>query len=206
MRKIAKLERELDQNTHSSFHPSEYKPRRSNTISEQADSPDNADESHILQREHTRMPVATPIDGLQDSDLFLPCHYFTYIGGTSTGGWVEMIRLINLTLTDPSMNSLISIMLSRLRMTVEDCIKEYKDLGGKIFGHPRLLPNKGIVWHKFNSDKLHAVIEDVVQRNHTKIINQIRHMYPSDEDLCKTWVYSVIGAPLLTFVQCCCCL
>jgi hypothetical protein len=190
MKKIAKLERDLDSNTHSSFHPSEYKPRRSNTISEQVDRPDDADESSIvLQREHSRMPVATPIDGLEDSDLFLPCHYFTYIGGTSTGGWVQMNTLNNLTLTDPSTNSLISIMLSRLRMSVADCITEYKDLGGKVFGHPRPLPNKGIVWHKFSSDKLHAVIEDVVQRNHTKT-NQFRHMYPSDKDLCRTWVLS----------------
>lgn len=30
--------------------------------------------------------VATPVNGLPNSALFLPCHYFTYVAGTSTGG------------------------------------------------------------------------------------------------------------------------
>jgi hypothetical protein len=169
MKKIGKLERELDPNTKSSFHPSEYKPRRSITSNGQAGVPGVSNGTRPeLQRDHSSRPVATPIDGLAGSDLFLPCHYFTYIGGTSTGG-------------------LISIMLSRLRMSVEDCIKEYKDLGSKVFGHPRPFPNKGVVWHKFDSKKLHAVIEEVVQQHHTKT-NQIRHTYPSHEDFCQTVV------------------
>lgn len=46
---------------------------------------------------------------------YLPCHYFDYVSGTSTGG-------------------LIAIMLGRLRMTVDEAIEEYKGLSAKVFG------------------------------------------------------------------------
>ena len=46
---------------------------------------------------------------------YLPCHYFDYVSGTSTGG-------------------LIAIMLGRLRRSVDEAIKEYKDLGATVFG------------------------------------------------------------------------
>ena len=37
--------------------------------------------------------------------------------------------------------SLIAIMLGRLRMTVDDCIQEYEQLAGDIFGHANFSPN-----------------------------------------------------------------
>ena len=52
-----------------------------------------------------------------DDTEYLPCHYFDYIGGTSTGG-------------------LIAIMLGRLRMSVEQTIKVYTDLSETIFRNP----------------------------------------------------------------------
>ena len=51
------------------------------------------------------------------SHQFLPCHYFDYIAGTSTGG-------------------LVAIMLGRFRMTVDDVIKEYEELAAKVFERP----------------------------------------------------------------------
>ena len=45
----------------------------------------------------------------------LPHHYFDSVSGASTGG-------------------LIAIMLGRLRRSVDEAIKEYKDLGATIFG------------------------------------------------------------------------
>ncbi|KAL8370125.1 hypothetical protein RB595_000483 [Gaeumannomyces hyphopodioides] len=82
---------------------------------------------------------------------FLPCHYFDYIGGTSTG-------------------ALITIMLARLRMPVDDCIEEYKTLGGKIFGNPRTFHQVG--WqalvknrkNKFATTPLEEAIQDVIRR------------------------------------------
>ncbi|KAF5250911.1 hypothetical protein FANTH_3965 [Fusarium anthophilum] len=51
-------------------------------------------------------------------DRYLPCHYFDYIAGTSTGG-------------------LSSIMLGRLRMSVDQALDTYKSFGNAVFGKPR---------------------------------------------------------------------
>ncbi|KAI0379889.1 FabD/lysophospholipase-like protein [Hypomontagnella monticulosa] len=78
---------------------------------------------------------------------FLPCHYFDYIAGTSTGG-------------------LIAIMLGRFRMTVDDCIHEYKSLSGKVFGKSRPLHalNSPFPFCKYNTKKFEEVIKDVIVR------------------------------------------
>ncbi|EWZ52500.1 acyl transferase/acyl hydrolase/lysophospholipase [Fusarium oxysporum Fo47] len=52
-------------------------------------------------------------------DGFLPCHYFDYMAGTSTGG-------------------LNSIMLGRVRMTVDRAIDNFIDFGNSVFGHLQL--------------------------------------------------------------------
>ncbi|KAH7269050.1 acyl transferase/acyl hydrolase/lysophospholipase [Fusarium redolens] len=52
-------------------------------------------------------------------DEFLPCHYFDYMAGTSTGG-------------------LNSIMLGRLRMSVDQAIDNFIDFGNAVFGQPRV--------------------------------------------------------------------
>ncbi|MCJ1273979.1 hypothetical protein MMC21_001772 [Puttea exsequens] len=54
---------------------------------------------------------------LKPSTQYLPCHYFDYIGGTSTGG-------------------LIAIMLGRLRMSVDEAIREYTQLSANVFQKP----------------------------------------------------------------------
>lgn len=55
-------------------------------------------------------------------------------------------------------------MLSRLRMSVDECLQEYETLGGKIFGHPRPLSNKGLLWHKFDHKKLEKAIKEVTAK------------------------------------------
>ncbi|GKT52042.1 calcium-independent phospholipase A2-gamma [Colletotrichum spaethianum] len=47
-----------------------------------------------------------------------PCECFDFIGGTSTGGY---------------RHSIIAIMLGRLRMTVNECIREYREVAQKAF-------------------------------------------------------------------------
>ena len=111
--------------------------------------------------------VATDIEELPNSSLFLPCHYFDYAVGTSTGG-------------------LISIMLSRLRMTVDDCINEYITLGQKVFGNPRPLAFGAVMWHKFNHRDLEDVIKDVTRRHSEK--SELDALFPSHEDFCRTIV------------------
>ncbi len=59
---------------------------------------------------------STPLAGGTGSVLgYLPCHYFDYVSGASTGG-------------------LIAILLGRLRMSVDEAIEEYKKLSAKVFG------------------------------------------------------------------------
>jgi len=54
-------------------------------------------------------------------------------------------------------------MLSRLRMTVDDCIFEYENLAGRVFGHPRLFhqTNLPTFWPnrpKYDAKAFQAVI------------------------------------------------
>jgi hypothetical protein len=74
-------------------------------------------------------------------------------------------------------------MLSRFRMTVDDCLAEYKTLGEKIFGHPRPFAKGAIIWHKFNYRVLEEVIKDVTSRHSEKV--EYNTDYPLDEDLCR---------------------
>ncbi|KAF1983568.1 FabD/lysophospholipase-like protein [Aulographum hederae CBS 113979] len=53
-----------------------------------------------------------------DEDDLLPCHYFDFMYGTSTGG-------------------LIATMLGRLRMTVPHCLAVYRTVGDDLFGKKR---------------------------------------------------------------------
>ncbi|KAL9013546.1 MAG: hypothetical protein Q9173_001758 [Seirophora scorigena] len=169
MNKIGDEEKRLDVldgqpgKTESSFAPGLYKPVLSELRRTTSDSSLTDDDP----------PTATntsisDIKGLPNSSLFLPCHYFDYAVGTSTGG-------------------LISIMLSRLRMTVDDCIAEYKSFGQKIFGRPRPGAYGGILWHKFDCKALEAVIQDVTAR-HSENSEEFELDFPSDQDLCRTLV------------------
>ena len=81
---------------------------------------------------------------------------------------------------------LIAIMLSRLRMTVDDCIREYKALGDKIFGHPRPIPTGGTMWHKFDCKIFERVIRDVTARYSER--SQFESHYSMDrmdQDMCQ---------------------
>ena len=90
-----------------------------------------------------------------ESSQFLPCHYFDYMAGTSTGG-------------------LIAIMLGRLRMNIDDCIEEYETLGKRVFAKSRLFHVKSIppFWfprEKYNYRTLEEVIQDMIDRRVPKI-------------------------------------
>jgi hypothetical protein len=71
-------------------------------------------------------------------DELLPCHYFDFMYGTSTGG-------------------LISVMLARLRMTVPQCLEIYRQVGDDLFGHRRNMLPLATKYH-------HKPLEKAVQR------------------------------------------
>jgi len=76
-------------------------------------------------------------------------------------------------------------MLSRLRMTVDDCLQEYEALGGKIFGHPRPFSIKGVLWHKFNHRRLKKAVKQVTSRHFGQSGEHAIHfaMDRTDEDM-----------------------
>lgn len=182
MNKIGDEEKRLDilegkaTRTTSSFAPWPYRPighGKPISSSNFSAKPANTSDSDT---------AASDIEELPNSSLFLPCHYFDYAVGTSTGG-------------------LISIMLSRLRMTVDDCINEYMTLGQKIFGNPRPLAFGAVMWHKFKYRDLEDVLKNVTRRHSEKSELDVLH-FPSDEDLCRTIViayaeYNKTEAPYL---------
>ena len=60
--------------------------------------------------------AASP-NGTRPAPEYLPCHYFDYVGGASTGG-------------------LVAIMLGRLRMSVDEAMREYMKLSANVFEKP----------------------------------------------------------------------
>jgi hypothetical protein len=77
MRRIGQEEKRLDPKAVSSFSPEVYKP----TVYKS-----NSDSRPGTAGSQQQPIVPSSTEGLDEGDLFLPCHYFTYIGGTSTGG------------------------------------------------------------------------------------------------------------------------
>jgi hypothetical protein len=182
MNKIGAEERRLDRNTESSFYPCMYKPSSKNFGPQPRRNGDSSADTPVA-RESTA-PVATPTTGLPDSSLFLPCHYFQCAGGTSTGGCVPDASLSS---NANSLLRLISIMVSRFRMTVDDCLQEYKTFGSEVFGRRRILSMKGVLWNKFNEEHLYKVIEDVTSRHCEN--PSVTTRFPSPKDICRTLVH-----------------
>jgi hypothetical protein len=75
-------------------------------------------------------------------------------------------------------------------MTVEDCIEEYENLGGNIFGKPRHFHEliKPLFWinrTKYDARKFVKVIQDVTERRGKRNGGS---RFESDADLCRTFV------------------
>ena len=80
-------------------------------------------------------------DPLPDENDLLPCHYFDYMYGTSTGG-------------------LIATMLGRLRMSIPQCLEVYREVGESLFGSKRsILP----LTTKYDHKPLVHAVRDIVK-------------------------------------------
>lgn len=96
-----------------------------------------------------------------------PCDYFDMICGTSTGG-------------------LIAIMLGRLEMNVDDCIREYQQLSSRVFTKVRhRLDWKGNLQGRFDHLELEEGIKDLVRRLHT---SENELFQQPNGSKCKTYV------------------
>jgi patatin-like phospholipase/acyl hydrolase len=75
-----------------------------------------------------------------------PCDFFDMICGTSTGG-------------------LIAIMLGRLKLSVSDCILEYKKLSASVFTKCHHRMNwKGEIQGRFSHEALEEGVKDLLRR------------------------------------------
>ncbi|KAK4443660.1 hypothetical protein QBC34DRAFT_476804, partial [Podospora aff. communis PSN243] len=97
----------------------------------------------ILKRIFRTMTSDNGIGGAQP----LPCDVFDLIVGTSTGG-------------------LIAIMLGRLHMSIDDCLKQYETTSAAVFGHPVSQSKLGKVFKKVSSGSFYdlAVLEREIRR------------------------------------------
>ena len=82
-------------------------------------------------------------------------------------------------------------MLGRLRMTVPDCIAEYKFLSQEVFGKPRIFFTLrfGIGSRcKYKASKMEKILKDLTQRRNEKPGRNAsgRITFPSGKGLCTT--------------------
>lgn len=112
-----------------------------------------------------------------------PCDYFDMIGGTSTGG-------------------LIAIMLGRLRMSVDECIEEYKKLSTRVFTHcQHRITWRGILQGRFDGEALVDGVQGLLVR---KCMNKDELLQDSASSSCKTSVSPeclVLSVARLTFAH-----
>ncbi|KAI0443750.1 acyl transferase/acyl hydrolase/lysophospholipase [Xylaria telfairii] len=146
MQVIRDIEVNHDGATKSSFHPCQR--------------PENV--SHLTNQDNLDNPTEyTP---------FLPCHYFDYIGGTSTG-------------------ALVAILLSRFRMTVEDCLREYETMAGTIFGSPRIVHKMRVPVmkrNKYDVKHLEQAIQQVIERRaQLRIEDDTEPLFQTEIDTCR---------------------
>ena len=85
---------------------------------------------------------------------------------------------------------LIAILLGRFRMTVQDCIEEYKTLGEDVFGNPRFFCtlNFGLGDRpRYKASRLEKVFKEVSARRNEYLPEPERSItFPSGRGLCKT--------------------
>ncbi|KAF1351853.1 acyl transferase/acyl hydrolase/lysophospholipase [Delphinella strobiligena] len=107
----------------------------------------------ILEIEHelddkldqTPNDIDTSSSHHQDNQLPLPCHYFNYVFGTSTGG-------------------IIALLLGRMRLSIEQCLSIYRDMGTEIFRKKRML---GLKFDQYSHEKMEKLIKKAI-REHSK--------------------------------------
>ena len=105
---------------------------------------------------------------LEGKPIVQPYEYFDLIAGTSTGGYVPSSFPL-LAYTEPYTTSLIALMLGRLRMSLDDCEKEYDGISQRVFGKKNpIFSDQASAFvtnqHLYEAKPLEDAIKDVVGR------------------------------------------
>ena len=85
-------------------------------------------------------------------------------------------------------------------MNIDDCIREYENLGAKVFGHSRTFHLRSPLWwprDKYNHKTLEDVVKDVVTRRVPKVPDfPGGENFAFDENRCRTygWAFRVFQA------------
>ena len=86
-------------------------------------------------------------------------------------------------------------MIGRLRMNIDDCIRDYETLGGKVFGHSRwfhlrTLPPFFFLREKYNHKVLQEVVQDVVRQRIPKVSDfPGGQNFAFDENRCRVYAW-----------------
>ena len=118
-----------------------------------------------------RALAASP-KGTRSALQYLPCHYFDYVGGASTGG-------------------LVAIMLGRLRMSVDEAMNEYRALCANVFEKPSSRLKR--VLTKYDSgarrEKLKGHFDSLQPTRNS--LHEEGEQFKSDPNGCRTIVCSI---------------
>ncbi|KAH7413353.1 acyl transferase/acyl hydrolase/lysophospholipase [Cadophora sp. MPI-SDFR-AT-0126] len=189
MDKVAVLERATfgsdGSRVDSSFHPIpleevRQKKRSVNGKAPRARTTDlsngHANGLHVSTAPDSERDARTDSDSSSDDESFsqfYPYHYFDWIAGTSTGG-------------------LNAIMLGRLRMSVDECLKDYADLAKKVFGKPRWASYRfsPFFWFcaKYSGDRMSDVVKKVVDEH---LCQGEGYAFAMNKDMCRTVVVAM---------------
>ncbi|KAJ5142357.1 hypothetical protein N7526_003352 [Penicillium atrosanguineum] len=120
------------------------------------------------------------MEGIDPLNPPRPCDYFDMIGGTSTGG-------------------LIALMLGRMKMTVDECIKAYSALAPSIFTHirHRIKLSNGETQGRFDHDAMESGIKELLSQNAIDSESLLKASVVED---CKTFVCATSRATAQTVV------
>ena len=133
----------------------------------------------ILEQEADRNALSSAYSPWVDSGTgdekqqgYKPCHYFDYIGGTSTGG-------------------LIAIMLGRLRMDIDATIREYQIFCATVFerSSPRLIRLLGGSDNAAREEALRKIFDSPIPEQPSP--GEVRREFRSDAIRCRTIVCSI---------------
>ncbi|KAK1809205.1 hypothetical protein LTR12_016446 [Friedmanniomyces endolithicus] len=114
------------------------------------------------QREEERITGDPPASLVPDEEDLLPCHYFDFMFGTSSGG-------------------IIATLLGRLRLTVEQSLESYRSLSASMYGRRR---SRVPLATKYYHEPLEAAVKEIVRSCYEEntFREDIDDVFPLDVD------------------------